>query len=230
MAEALAEAVPRLELDHLVVAARTLEEGVAWCEATFGVAPSAGGRHVLMSTHNRLLALSSARFPRSYLEIVSIDADAPKLSRARWFDLDTQQVQTAIAQSPRLLHWVARTNAIEAAAAMLRAVGHDPGVPTAAERMTPRGLLHWRISLPADGGRPAEGAVPLLIEWGGEHPCNTMPASGVALERVELGGMPASLAARLGADPAPAEHEQRPAIVAILATPRGRVELASLPV
>jgi hypothetical protein len=31
------------QLDHLVVAARTLDEGVAWCEATLGVTPGPGG-------------------------------------------------------------------------------------------------------------------------------------------------------------------------------------------
>ena len=28
-------------IDHLVIAARTLDEGVRWCEATLGVAPDA---------------------------------------------------------------------------------------------------------------------------------------------------------------------------------------------
>ena len=34
-----------LALDHLVIAARTLGEGLAWCEATLGLRPEAGGRH-----------------------------------------------------------------------------------------------------------------------------------------------------------------------------------------
>ena len=45
------------ELDHLVVAARTLEEGAAWVEAKLGVPMAGGGKHDLMGTHNRLLRL-----------------------------------------------------------------------------------------------------------------------------------------------------------------------------
>jgi len=47
----------RIAPDHLVVAARTLDEGAAWCEATLGVVPAPGGKHPLMATHNRLLAI-----------------------------------------------------------------------------------------------------------------------------------------------------------------------------
>ena len=38
------------QIDHLVVAARTLVEGVAWCEATLGVVPGPGGEHALFGT------------------------------------------------------------------------------------------------------------------------------------------------------------------------------------
>ena len=34
-------------VDHLVIAAATLDEGVAWCEATLGVTPGPGGRHAI---------------------------------------------------------------------------------------------------------------------------------------------------------------------------------------
>ena len=46
--------------DHLVVAARTLEEGAAWVEARLGVAPVPGGKHPTMGTHNRLLRIEEA--------------------------------------------------------------------------------------------------------------------------------------------------------------------------
>ena len=49
-------------VDHLVVAAATLDEGVAWCERTLGVTPAPGGKHALFGTHNRLLAIGSAAF------------------------------------------------------------------------------------------------------------------------------------------------------------------------
>ena len=65
------------EIDHLVVVADNLDQGVAWCQATLGVAPGPGGRHANMGTHNRLLALGSATFPASYLEILAIQLDTP---------------------------------------------------------------------------------------------------------------------------------------------------------
>src|SRR5450755_3408304 len=87
-----------IELDHLVVACRTLAAGRAWCEATFGVAPETGGRHPLMSTHNALLAVSSARFPRAYLELIAIDPDALAPAHPRWYDLDRVALQAIIDQ------------------------------------------------------------------------------------------------------------------------------------
>ncbi|HEX6635378.1 MAG TPA: VOC family protein, partial [Usitatibacter sp.] len=72
------------DLDHLVVAARTLEEGAAWVEAALGVPTVAGGKHDLMGTHNRLLGLDGRR----YLEVIAIDPSAPPPARARWFGLD----------------------------------------------------------------------------------------------------------------------------------------------
>ena len=220
---------PRFELDHLVVAARTLDEGAAWCEATLGVVPAPGGRHTHMGTHNALLSVGSARFPRSYLEILAIDAEAAAPARRRWFDLDTPQLQAALAAGPRLVHWVARCDGIDRGAAVLRDAGYDVGTPTAAERMTPRGLLRWRITLRDDGGRPARGAVPLLIEWGDVHPCDALADCGVALESVALAGVAEVLVDALGAAGASSVRESEPAIAVRLATPRGTVEIRSPP-
>jgi hypothetical protein len=50
-------------IDHLVIAADSLEQGEDWRAATFGVQPSGGGKHPLMGTHNRVIAISSESFP-----------------------------------------------------------------------------------------------------------------------------------------------------------------------
>ena len=213
-----------IEPDHLVVAARTLDEGAAWCEATLGVVPVAGGRHATMATHNRLLGLGPGGYARMYLEIIALDPDAPPPVRTRWFDLDSAPLREAIAASPRLVHWVARCNDIDAAIVALRASGHEPGDPIAAERMTAHGMLCWRISLRADGRRPAAGAVPLLIEWGAEHPCDHLAASGVSVERIALGGVAAGVASSLGVSAAAAGS---PPLAVSLETRRGRVELVA---
>ena len=222
MSGAPAAATPCFAPDHLVVAARTLEEGAAWCEATLGAVPVSGGKHPTMGTHNRLLAVGSARFPRMYLEIIAIDPGAAAPMRARWFDLDAPALQQAVAGMPRLVHWAARSDDIEAGIAALRAAGYEPGAAIAAERMTPRGLLAWRIALREDGRRLANGAVPLVIEWGEVHPCDTLPESGVTVERIGVAGVDATLAALLGVSEAPAGSQP---LSVRLATPRGRVEL-----
>ena len=224
-----ADAARIASVDHLVVAARSLDEGAAWCEATLGVVPQAGGRHVLMGTHNLLLAIGSGRFPRSYMEIIAIDAAAAAPQRRRWFDLDSPAIQAAIADAPCLVHWVAASTDMDASLVALRAAGHDPGTPTAAERATPHGLLRWRITLRDDGARPADGAVPLLIEWSGPHPSDRLVDAGVRLERIVVGGVEAALAARLGAEAAvdASAGAAPPPLAALLRTPRGPIELAS---
>ena len=218
-----------IELDHLVVTCRTLDMGRAWCEATFGATPAAGGRHAWMGTHNLLLATSSPRFPQSYLELIAVDPAAPVPSQPRWFDLDQPDLQAQIATMPRLVHWVARTTDLDAAATALRHAGFDPGPVVDAERMTPRGMLRWRIAIAAGGRRHADGAVPLLIEWGNIHPTDTLPESGVALQSLTVGVAPA-LAAWLGvsasATPGSIAAHPRP-IVAELLAPPGIVTLSA---
>lgn len=167
------------EVDHLIVAADTLEDGAAWCERTLGVAPLPGGRHALMGTHNRLLNLSSPAFPRCYLEVIAIDPDAPPTGRARWFGLDERR-----SGPPALWHLVARSTMLDIHRWGLIHKQADPGVPLA---MT-RGDLRWQILL-RDDGRPL-GALPTLIQWDGAHPAERLPASGLQLQSVRIDGLP----------------------------------------
>lgn len=212
-------------LDHLVVAARTLDEGVAWCEATLGVTPGPGGRHVFMGTHNRVFSLASTLFPRAYFEIIAIDAQAAPPQRRRWFDLDSPTLQEALQEGPRLVHWVLRCDDIDERCARLQAAGIDRGDVLATERDTPQGPLRWRISVRDDGARLFDGALPTLIAWGGErHPADTLPDSGVTLESLSVSGLPAAAwqACRVGGM---AMAESGPPLLARLSTPRGPVTL-----
>ena len=69
-------------VDHLVVAAASLEQGVAWCQATLGFTPATGGKHPLMGTHNRVFSIATAEYPLAYFEIIAIDPEAAALVRA----------------------------------------------------------------------------------------------------------------------------------------------------
>ena len=169
-------------IDHLVVAADTLAQGVAWCEATFGVTPGPGGEHGFMGTHNRLLRIATPAYPRAYLEIIAVNPDAPPPGRPRWFDLDDEALRAAIRIQPRLVHFVASTPNGSAAIRALAALGIDRGSMLQAARKTADGWLRWHISVRADGQRLYQGTLPTLIEWGDAHPCDAMPESGLSLE------------------------------------------------
>jgi catechol 2,3-dioxygenase-like lactoylglutathione lyase family enzyme len=219
-------AAPAIGLDHLVVACRHLDAGRAWCEETLGVMPAAGGRHALMGTHNLLLSLASPRYPKAYLEVIAIDPEAPAPAHPRWYDLDDPSLQAAIAE-PRLVHWVASSDDIEATVAALRDAGSDPGPVVPVERMTSRGMLRWRLSVPHDGRRPSSGAMPLWIQWSGAHPSDALPASGVALESISVSGITDELAERL--HPLVRRDDSSSPLTAVLAGPRGRLTLTSPP-
>lgn len=217
-----------VEVDHLVVAAHTLEQGVAWCEATLGVTPGPGGKHPLMGTHNRLLKVANPpRFPRTYLEIIAIDPEAPAPGRARWFGLDDPALQRSLAESPRLLHWAAGTRNLDMHRWGLIASGFNPGETLAASRDTPAGRLEWRIVVRDDGALLAGGTLPTLIEWPSVHPADTMPDAKLALQRLALRGLPAQAAAVLQPRGIERAEGDGPAIEAVLQTPRGLVTLTS---
>ena len=216
-----------VELDHLVVAARSLQEGADWCEATFGIAPGPGGQHPLMGTHNRLLRLGGTGFARSYLEIIAIDPQAAAPGRARWFGLDTPAVQQALAHGPQLLHWVARTGNLDMHRWGLVASGFDPGPSLAAERPTPAGLLRWRIVVPDDGRPRCGGALPTIIEWPDIHPTDHMPDSGLVLQSLQVRGLPAQAAEVLRPRGIELAAGEGPVLQAVFESPRGPVTLAS---
>ena len=188
------------QIDHLVVAATSLEQGVQWCEAVFGITPALGGEHALFGTHNRLFKIATPKFSMAYFEIIAINPEAvrPKktttLHPHRWFDLDNPELQKSISKEPRLIHFVASTPDIKAARMALRMEGIDRGPVIHAERQTNKGILHWQISVRADGQRLFDGALPTLIQWGKPdateplrlHPRNTLPRSGVTLQSIDI--------------------------------------------
>ena len=182
-------------IDHLVVAARSLEEGTAWCEATFGIIPQAGGEHEQYGTHNRLFNIATPRYPTAYFEIIAINPVASAQKRPekkRWFDLDDDGLQASIAQQPSLIHFVVNTTDIQVATNTWIAQGLDIGPVVHAQRQTEKGPLHWQITVRNDGQRLFDGTLPTLIQWGEPdatepmrmHPSISLPRSGVGLLNV----------------------------------------------
>jgi Glyoxalase-like domain len=209
-----------LAIDHLVVAAANLDDGARWCEAVFGVAPGPGGRHAAMSTHNRLLHVGSAVLRDVYLEIIAVDPQAPPPGRARWFGLDTLD----LSPGPRLVHWAARTPALDSTLADWRSRGVDAGRALDLWRDTPTGRLSWRLAVRDDGQLVAGGAWPTPIEWASEHPARRMPASPVVLRSLTLRGVPRDAVRAPGVTIA---DDAGPALQAVFDTPRGPATLRS---
>ncbi len=195
------------ELDHIAVAAETLEEGVAHVGAALGVALAGGGKHAYMSTHNRVMGLG----PSDYLEVIAVDPDAPLVPHPRWFRLDE------FCGPPRLTNWICRVPDLGAAlAAAPRAAGRAVDLA--------RGDFRWRMGVPDDGRLPFGDCYPALIEWqGGLKPQDRLADSGCRLTRLEVAHPQAGeIAALLPlADPRVVFTMGRPALRAEFATPHG---------
>ncbi len=207
-------------LDHLVLAATTLADGIEYIAEVAGVAAQPGGKHVAMGTHNALVRLAE----QVYLEIIAIDPQANKPARPRWFDLDNIALQAELTERPRLIHWVARTPDIE------RAVNQCP-VPLGAVHPMARGDYRWRITIPDDGSLPGKGIVPTLIQWDVPlHPSASLPRSnvsiaGLAAAHPDPAAIRGALTA-LGLDGVlPTTYDREPRFAAMLRTPRGIVTL-----
>jgi len=230
------------QIDHLVVAAHSLQQGVEWCEATLGITPAAGGEHEKYGTHNRLFKIATPAFPVAYLEIIAINPDAvieKKPPPTRWFDLDNSQLQAELLKSPRLIHFVANTSNIQDARHGWKAQGIDRGPVIHASRKTPKGLLQWQITVRLDGDRLFDGTLPTLIQWGRPeaadpmhlHPRNHLPRSGVSLKSLSVshpsaGKIQAAYDAISLGNISVSEGTAN--IVATLQTPKGLVTLESL--
>lgn len=218
-------------VDHLVIAAASLEQGAAWCEATLGVVPGPGGEHPLMGTHNRLLRIATVDYPRAYLEIIAVQPGRQPQRGRRWFDLDDESLRDRLAhEGPRLVHFVANVPDLRDALASFNALGLDRGEPVAASRMTPRGLLEWQIAIRPDGQRLLHGVLPTLIQWGQVHPAATMAESGVTLQAL-CAYQPDATLLRTAYEAIGLQGvtvKQGPTdLCAVFDTPKGRVKLAS---
>jgi len=225
---------PACRIDHLVVLAASLDEGVQWCENLLGITPGPGGEHALMGTHNRLFTLASPAFPAAYLEIIAIHSGAPctrPTGAKRWFDMDDRELQRQLETSgPQLAHFVASTPQAAAGVRALARLGLDRGEVLAASRMTEKGLLRWKITVREDGQRLFYGTLPSLIEWGEVHPTQAMTPSGVTLQSLQArhprpdtlrAAYQAIGLADVAVSPGP------PNLMATLQTPRGLLTLES---
>ena len=152
----------RLEADHLVYAVPNLANAIDEFEQRLGLAPSFGGRHEGLGTHNAILPFEG----ETYLELIASDPDRPAPKQPRPFGLDASY-------RPRLVTWAVRSRTIESDVAGANERGFDPGIVFEMSRNEPSGdVLRWKLSLRSEPF--GDGLIPFLIDWGTTpHPSNT---------------------------------------------------------
>ncbi|MGX9417747.1 VOC family protein [Vibrio sp. WJH972] len=164
------------KIDHIVVGAESLEQGIDFLRKNLGVTLPKASKHEAMSTHNCVAPTGND----SFLEILSIDPDAPNPGRARWFAMDEEDVKTKLQQSAYAHHWVVGTDDLDAL------IESSP-VPLGEIVTFTRGERSWRLNIPSDGSMLEEGVIPTFIEWSpGAHPSSAMTDLGLTLKSIEI--------------------------------------------
>src|SRR5262245_13436130 len=202
-------------VDHLIYATPDAERTVDMFRQHLGVEATPGGSSPDRGTHNALIALG----PTTYLEIVAPDPRQEHPSHPPWWSPGLRK--------PHLVQWAMKGSDLE----HVRSLASQNGVPLGeiltGSRERPDGvLLSWRFTSPRQP--VADGIVPFFIDWGDSpHPASSsvQGARLIALraehpEDRKVGEM----LQRLGID-LPLSRGPRPALIAIIKGPCGRVEL-----
>jgi hypothetical protein len=203
-------------VDHLVYATPQLAEGIKQLEDQLGVRAAPGGQHPGLGTRNALIALG----PSAYIEIIGPDPEQPRPAGPLRFGIDDLK-------APRLVGWVAKGIDLEQLVSRARRGGVALGDVIPGSRKRPDGVvLSWRYTDPS--AVVADRLVPYFIDWGeSPHPAATAPA-GVTLVALRAEHPDAArvrnMLVQLGLD-LPIQAGPRPALIATLDGPRGRVQL-----
>jgi hypothetical protein len=202
-------------VDHLIYATPDLERTVEEFQHRLGVKATLGGSSPDRGTHNALIALG----PATYLEIVAPDPRQQNPPHPPWWLHGLKK--------PHLVQWAVKGTDLEHVHEMAVQRGVPLGEVLSGSRQRPDGvLLTWRFTSPRQP--VAEGIVPFFIDWGlSPHPA-TSSVQGVQLialraehpDHRRVQGM----LHQLGIDLA-VTRGSRPALIATIEGPRGRLEL-----
>jgi len=213
------------QIDHLVIAASSLQQGLDYVKAQLGVDMPFGGVHTQMGTHNHLLQLGDQLF----LEVIAINPGHPPLTQPRWFGLDDPQVRQRLSDQAGLITWVVNTSDITG---LIRQNEFNFGRVT----QISRGELHWLFGLPDDGRLLAGGLLPYLMQWQCDtHPAAKMHDAACRLESLTLyhpraewiGDILAAIGILPQVNLQPLPDDQSPFLQANIRTPAGRRTLSS---
>ncbi len=158
-----------IQLDHIVIAAQALEDGVVYVEDTLEVKLTHGGRHLKQGTHNKVLRLNDC-----YLEVIA--PDPASTITPPWFGLGNKEVLESLC-TPRLITWVAQSDDIKS---LIQKTNYPVHVQAAE-----RDHLRWQFSFPNDGNLIGDGLLPYLIHWESPSTVEHLPNTGCSLVRLE---------------------------------------------
>ena len=159
-----------LQLDHVILAVRDLDEAGERLFETHGLASVSGGEHDGVGTANRIVPLGDA-----YIELMGVtDRDAAgKHPFGR-------TVLAFIEAGDRLLAWAVSTDEIDTVAQRIGAS------VTAAARERPDGVvLHWRMA--GVESVLADRSLPFFIQWDcppADHPGRTFVEHAVPVKGI----------------------------------------------
>jgi hypothetical protein len=208
-----ASLIPRV--DHLVYATPDLARGVAEVEKLLGIKATPGGQHPGRGTRNALISLG----PTAYLEIIGPDPEQPAPAEPRVFGIDELE-------SSRLVTWAANATKLHDLHKQAADHGITLGSVGSGSRKRPDGgILSWNFTNPlmVDGG-----IMPFFLEWtSSPHPATTSAKGATLLELRAEHPEPARVQEqlrKLGLH-MQVTRADVPALIAVIATQHGRVEL-----
>lgn len=202
-------------VDHLVYATTDLDRGIAEIEKLVGVRATLGGKHPGRGTKNAFIALG----PNSFLEIVAPDPDQPPPKEPRAFFKGLTE--------SRLVRWFINSRDIRHDRDEAVSKGVPYGEVKPGSRQRPDGVqVSWQFTDPA---KPvAESVGPFIIDWSDTPHPSQSAAKGAKLISLRAEHPDPREAKRLllvlGLK-IPVKKAKRPALIATIEGPRGRVEL-----
>ena len=157
-------------LDTLVLGTAHLGRGRLWLEKFLGVTTSKPVSQPVFGTHVSFVQLSHLDTPRALMLVASETGVAKNHMVPRWFGLDTNEVQDRIAQRPRLIGWLARTESLD----LLHE--HSGGVLGEIHDVAMQDGAICRVTNPSDGYPLEGGLIPQLIARTTNSPLATSDA------------------------------------------------------
>lgn len=140
-------------LDHIVLGAPSLQEGIDYVENLTGCRAVFGGKHQQFGTQNALLKIGNL----IYLEILAPDPDNPK-SENLWMGISELD-------KPRVTRYAIKSKQIAKDAKVLNSYEEEHGFCQVGKRVKSDGeLLKWELTVPL--AMPKTSCIPFLIDWG----------------------------------------------------------------